>query len=150
MENATKALMMAGGVILVMLLVSLFIYAWGTFSEYYASQQELSEISGTTEFNQQFTNYDRDDVSGYELISLANRIADYNQRYSTTGTNDENYVPVTLTINFNTTSGLSYDGTMRLFTSTSYTQSDTSNQIQNILNTVISFENAVRRFKLCF
>ena len=62
MENATKALMIAAGMILVMLVIALLIYAWGIFSEYYTSSAELADINDLTEFNLQFTNYDRDDV----------------------------------------------------------------------------------------
>ena len=62
MENATKALMIAAGMILAMLVIVLLIYAWGKFSDYYTSGSELADINDLAEFNLQFTNYDRDDV----------------------------------------------------------------------------------------
>lgn len=62
MENATKALMIAAGMILAMLVIVLLIYAWGTFTDYYNSSAELADINDLAEFNLQFTNYDRDDV----------------------------------------------------------------------------------------
>ena len=34
MENASKALLMAAGVFLVMLILALVIFAWGKFSDY--------------------------------------------------------------------------------------------------------------------
>lgn len=145
MENASKALIMAGGVMLVMLIIALIIFAWGKFSEFYSSNEDLYEITDITEFNLQFTNYDRDDVMGYELISLANKVADYNNRYSsaTGAKNDEGYTPITLTINFvseDYRKNFVYSGTNRLFTSDKIEQSDVKNQIENIITTALGIE----------
>lgn len=107
MENASKALLIAGGMLLVMLIIGLVMFAWGRFSDFYSRQDELANIEDTAEFNSQFANYERKDVHGYELISLANRIADYNMKYSnyvaTSGSdrnaqNDFRYNPITMKI----------------------------------------------------
>ena len=37
-------------------------------------------------------------LCGYEIISLANKVIDYNERYSAEGTNDDEYDPITLTV----------------------------------------------------
>ena len=37
-------------------------------------------------------------LCGYEIISLANKVIDYNERYSAEGTNDDEYSPITLTV----------------------------------------------------
>ncbi len=153
MENASKALLMAGGILLVIVLISLFLYAWSLYSDFYASQQELADIEDTAQFNLQFTNFDRDDVGGYEIISIANKIADYNIRYSNTGTNDENYLPITLTVNLVSTDlvkNLTYDGNIRLFTAINYTQNDSVNQIANIISEQTGLETSLRRNKYCF
>ncbi len=47
MENASKALIMAGGMLLAILIVSLLIYAWSLFSEYQASQDSLADVEDT-------------------------------------------------------------------------------------------------------
>lgn len=106
MENASKALLMAGGVMLTMLVVSILMYGWGTFSEYQAELDRIEEADSLAKFNQQFTNYNRDDVLGYELLSLINKVIDYNQRKSEEGTttgsvagNDAEYEPIDITIN---------------------------------------------------
>lgn len=100
MENASKALLIAGGMILVMLIIGLLIFAWGKFSDFYTNKDDLAEITDTSEFNSQFTGYERKDIHGYELISLANRISDYNMRFSNLSDayNDERYKPITMTI----------------------------------------------------
>lgn len=100
MENASKALIMAGGMLLAILIVSLLVYAWSLFSKYQSSQDDLTDIEDTAKFNEQFTNYQRDNVKGYEILSLANKVTDYNYRKSESDrTNDENYVPITIVIN---------------------------------------------------
>ena len=100
MENASKALIMAGGMLLAILIVSLLVYAWSLFSKYQSSQDDLVNIEDTAKFNEQFTNYQRDNVKGYDILSLANKVTDYNYRKSESDrTNDENYVPITIVIN---------------------------------------------------
>jgi len=100
MENAAKALLMAGGMLLAILLVSLLLYAWGLFSKYQSSQDSLAEIEDTAKFNEQFTAYDRNDVQGYELLSLLNQIIDYNERKTTDSINgnSDNYKYISITI----------------------------------------------------
>lgn len=104
MENAAKALLIAGGVLLTMLVVSLLIFSWGRFSEFYNNQDELKELEDVAKFNQQFSAYENRKVHGYELISLANKVADYNMRYSdkTGAQNDKKYTPITMKFNITT------------------------------------------------
>ena len=53
MDNASKALIMAGGMLLAMLILALLMYAWSLFSEYQTSQDDLEEIENTAKFNEQ-------------------------------------------------------------------------------------------------
>ena len=100
MENASKALLMAGGMLIAGLLIALIVYAWSTFSEYQTSKDELKNIENTAKFNEQFANYDREDVLGYEILSLLNKVIDYNERMTvdTKVGNDEGYKRVKITI----------------------------------------------------
>lgn len=124
MENASKALLIAGEVLIAILLITLLIYAWGKYQEYQASQEDLAEIEDTTEFNNQFANYDRDDVLGYELITLVNQVIDYNYRRSNLddAKSNDKYPPVTVIINLgrgNVKEKLTYNGGKnKLFTRT--------------------------------
>ena len=102
MENASKALIIAGGILLTMAIVGLVIFAWNRFSDYYKNDDNLAEIDDLTKFNLQFTNYQRDDIHGYELASLANKVFDYNTRRSNAAGNKSNewYNTITMTIDF--------------------------------------------------
>ena len=141
MENASKALLMAGGMLLAILILTLLIYAWNLFSNYQSSGDKLANIENTAKFNQQFTNYDRDDVEGYELISLVNQVVDYNERKSTEGKNDEKYNPITVTINLdNKNKDFAKESKNSLITATSYTQSNAVNTFKNLIDTASRIE----------
>ena len=144
MENASKALIMAGGVLLVMLIIAILIFSWGKFSDFYNGEDEIVNTKDVTEFNLQFTTYDRKNVYGYELISLANKIADYNDRYSTANVDiTAGYNPITLKVilpNNDSVKKLWFDEsyTDHLFPlgGKTYTQSTTQNEIiGNIVTT---------------
>lgn len=111
MENVTKALLIAGGIMFTILIVSLLTYS---FSVYKQNQEERLRMQATeelTKFNLQFTNYARDDILGYELVSLLNKVIDYNQRNSSEGIatnaagNYYQYTPITVEISFKSDSG---------------------------------------------
>lgn len=91
MENITKALLMAAGMLLAVLILSLLVMAYNKLSGYYEQNQELLTAEQLDKFNKQFQNYaGRKDIRGNELISLMNKIIDYNASESyQVGTNYE-------------------------------------------------------------
>lgn len=100
MENASKALLIAGGMLILIVLVSIILLVKANVENYYASENELEMIADTTKFNEQFTRFNRNDVQGYELISLVNKVVDYNERISEASAsgNDSQATPIQLTI----------------------------------------------------
>lgn len=113
------------------------------FSKYQTSKDELADIEDTAKFNEQFTNYDRDNVQGYELVTLVNQVIDYNYRKSNVdgAKNDEKYPPITIVINFNNQKEkLTKDGTNQLFLQNEYQQSDTSNTLKGIIDVATEIE----------
>lgn len=99
MENATKALLIAAGMLFAVMIVSLVVVGYNQISAYYKQEEELLATEQLDKFNKQFQNYyGRDDIRGNELISLMNKIIDYNARQSyQVGTNYER-IKVTITI----------------------------------------------------
>lgn len=145
MDNASKALIMAGGMLLAMLLVALLIYAWSLFSEYQTSQDDLANIENTAKFNEQFTQYDRDDVLGYEILSLVNRVVDYNYRKSNdiNAQNDEKYTPITIDVYIPDTSVFTEGNVQsQLFKKNQYKQSNTVNQFNPIIQETTTIESS--------
>lgn len=91
MENASKALIIAGGMLLAMMIVGLLVWGYKNISEYRKSQVEIEAMEQITEFNKKFETYNKKTVRGYQMISLANLARDINERYS-----DEGYQNVSI------------------------------------------------------
>lgn len=80
MENASKALLMAGAVLLLMLVLTFSVYfvkkLGGQTSELYSNIKQ----SDIDEFNQQFFNYDgKDNLRIHDVISIINLAKNNNQ-----------------------------------------------------------------------
>ena len=57
MENATKALLMAAGVLIGIVILSLGVYLYGTIGNYVQMSQEEMNNQALIKFNTQFYNY---------------------------------------------------------------------------------------------
>lgn len=79
MENASKALVMAGGILISMLVIGLLVFFFNNLSDLQNIRQEGEEIEEIVEFNKQYEVYLRN-VYGSELLSIANKVEDYNKR----------------------------------------------------------------------
>lgn len=142
MENAAKALLIAGGVLLTILVLGLLLFAWQQMTDYYESQQQVQNAEDVAAFNDEFNNYNRQDVAGTDIISLINKVVDYNTRYSSTNDDpSDQYPPMTLIIDLDgKQSNFTYDGTNRVFTESVYTQTDTINVLGSIISEMTSIE----------
>ena len=100
MENASKALIMAGGILIALLVIGALLLMFNKLSDYQKSNSDLVETEQLAKFNEQFTQYNRDDLEGVDLISLANKVVDYNRKSG--GIGEIKYSQkLTLTININ-------------------------------------------------
>lgn len=79
MENASKALMMAGAVLIAVLVISLLVIFFNNLRDLQGLEQGSEELEQIVEFNKQYEVYSRD-VYGSELLSIANKIVDYNHK----------------------------------------------------------------------
>ena len=98
MDNASKALLMAGGVLIALLVITLAVFVFNQMSDYQKSQSDLVEVEQLADFNEQFTQYVRNDLNGIDLVTLANKVVNFNQKDS--GAGEINYDQnITLIIN---------------------------------------------------
>ena len=94
MENASKALVMAGGILIAIMVIATLIYAssiWGIIPQ---KQQELDEVKNQTAFNQQYESYDRDSLYGTDLVSVLNKAIDNNEKYGVTSNFESMYINI--------------------------------------------------------
>ncbi len=100
MENASKALLMAAGVLIGIMIFSLAAYLFTQFGGTSAQIHENIETSQIEEFNSQFTSYQvKDTVTIHDIISMANLATQNNQYYEfakQTATGKNNYIAVIL------------------------------------------------------
>ena len=96
MENVTKALIMAAGILVFVMLLSLIMIFWRSLSGYYAEQHNTQVIEQDTKFNAQFDNYSGETIRGNELISVINKIVSYN----TSIADMEKYDKIFLSVDF--------------------------------------------------
>ena len=80
MENASKALIMAGSVLIALLVVGALVLMFSNLTSYQNSNEKATKDEQITKFNQEYSTYNRKDVRGNELYSLINRVVDYNRR----------------------------------------------------------------------
>lgn len=80
MENAAKALQMAAGVLISVMVLTLVVIGYNNLSATKRIEQDIEGREQAVNFNKQFDSYNKK-LYGSELIALANLIEDYNKRY---------------------------------------------------------------------
>ena len=81
MENASKALLIAGAVLLAMIVISAIMIVQGEMGEEIKRQDESLEAKQLAEFNMKYKSYEKD-VRGIDLRSLMNTADDDNSKDS--------------------------------------------------------------------
>lgn len=79
MEDISKALLIAAAVFFAILLLSALVLFYNQVSTFYNTKHEATVMEQTQKFNSRFENYNRKDVRGNDLISLMNKVINYNQ-----------------------------------------------------------------------
>lgn len=82
MENASKALLMAGAVLLGVLLISTMVYMFNSTSSFVKVYETEIEGQSLQAFNSQFEIYNRGKITAQDIISLANMASDNNTKYT--------------------------------------------------------------------
>lgn len=82
MENASKALMMAAGILIGVAILSLAVYLFVSFGSASAEIHEQNDANRINEFNTQFTSYvGKEDITIYDVITVANLATENNIKY---------------------------------------------------------------------
>ena len=101
MENASKALLMAGGILISLIIIGALLLMFNQLGAFQKSQTSSEKDSQLATFNQDFARYaDETSLKGVDIISLANKVVDYNKKSGIT--NSVNYdQKITLKIKMN-------------------------------------------------
>ena len=96
MENASKALMMAGGILLSLMIIGLVVFAFGKINESREQSQRDADTAQALEYNKRFEQYNKKILYGSDIISAINRVEDYN---AIEADEDSGFKPITIEIN---------------------------------------------------
>lgn len=92
MENASKALLMAAGVLIGIVLLTMFVYLFSSYSETNQSLQTQIELGQIQSFNNKYLSYDRlENLTAYDINTVVNMANDNNDYYGVTEKTDTNY-----------------------------------------------------------
>lgn len=80
MENASKALLMAGGILLAILILSAFVFMFSSAKNFSASQDAKILEEQIKAFNSEYEAYNKTVMYGVDVITVINKSIDYNQR----------------------------------------------------------------------
>lgn len=82
MENASKALIMAAGVLIGIILLSLMVYMFTNFAITSAEVHKENEQNQLNQFNSQFTSYEaKEGLTIYDVVTVANLATENNIYY---------------------------------------------------------------------
>ncbi len=141
MENASKALLMAASVLIALVIIGAFMLMMSNLTDYQDKSYQSTADAQTTEFNNQYITYAKDDVRGSDMISLMNKVVDYNDRKTAEGYTQ---MQINITISSDIRKNLTYDGQNRLVTANTYTE-DT---IDDIVGQPTSITNSISGGKI--
>ena len=79
MENASKALIIAGGMLIAIMVASLFVYLFTTYGNYAENMYDRINQRQITEANNEYTKYEgASDNTIYDVVTVANKAKDHN------------------------------------------------------------------------
>lgn len=122
MENASKALMMAGGVLISLIVIAVAVIAYQKFIEVQNYEQSATRTEQSADFNKSFEAFNRDKVYGSEILSLANKVVDYNKLQA----EDKGYSRITLQVKIKNATGT-------YFKATTYTDVDDGDRTKGLI-----------------
>lgn len=92
MEDAVKALLIAAGVLICVMIITLGIALFSSLSQYVEDTQNRIEENALQKFNEQFTKYiNCEDLTIQDIVTVANIAYENNKNYNLTVQNGYNY-----------------------------------------------------------
>lgn len=123
MENATKALEMAAGVLIALMIIGLCVYAFNNLSEQKSVEQSVISEQQAADFNKSYEVYNKSGLYGSEVLSLANKITDYNESEA-----EEGYGTIDIEVNLT--------NTLEAFPRSSYNAENLYNDYMDLTNEI--------------
>lgn len=82
MENASKALIIAGGVFLTIIVIGALVFVWSKTGAFNSSIEDVKEMEQITAFNKSFESYQKTLLRGTDVASVINKVRNNNKIYA--------------------------------------------------------------------
>ena len=135
MENASKALIMAGSILIALIVIGVLVIGYNNLSSFEQTQEDADNISAL-EYMRKFEQFNRT-LYGSELLSLANLQEDYNSSYDV---KNEGYDRIEITVTTNGIVNTSY------FMAGTYSIDKISEDQSKIESAISQYEEAKREY----
>lgn len=80
MENAAKALIIAGGILFAIMILSLIVYMSTSTTRMVEAQEEKKQVEELTAFNKEYEAYNKTRMYGTDIITVMKKAIDYNEK----------------------------------------------------------------------
>ena len=81
MENASKALIMAGGLLIAIMILSVVVYVFGIVGDQSKQTDTIKAQEQLAKFNREYESYQRQVLRGSDIVTIVNKIEDNNKRF---------------------------------------------------------------------
>lgn len=103
MENAAKALLIAGGILFAILILSLIVYVSNATTRMAEAQEQKKLVEELEAFNKSYEAYNKRRMYGADVITVVKKAIDYNKSLSDTQKDKAINITITVEDNFETT-----------------------------------------------
>lgn len=103
MENAVKALLIAGGIFFAILILSLIVYMSTATTRMAEAQEQKKVIEELESFNKNYEAYNKKRMYGADIITVVNKAIDYNRSLGPTEANKAMNIKISVNESFTST-----------------------------------------------
>lgn len=82
MENASKALVMAGAILITIMVLGMFIFFFAQLKEFPEQQDEAKKLAQVSKFNQEYESYYKKKMYGTDVVTIMNKVITNNKKYA--------------------------------------------------------------------
>lgn len=91
MENASKAIIMAGSILIAVVIIGMVIYMFSSSGKLFGEEINIEKTEQLVLFNNEYESYNRKLLRGTDVISIINKAISNNTKYGIKGSNEPNY-----------------------------------------------------------
>ena len=94
MENAAKALLIAGGILIALLILTVLVYAITARNRIEQAEYEKKRVEEIAKFNSEFEAYNKNRLYGIDVITVINKAIAHNSRMQASSEDDKYFINV--------------------------------------------------------